>query len=117
MDKETKRRAKITIMGILGLVLLIIGISFAAFSANLAGVQVQTMNTGCLKVDMTDEGSVNTDNAMPETDESGLSGDPYTYKITNSCTTDAYYTTTINVMNTSKLENADKIKVFTKTYI
>ena len=111
MDKETKRRAKITIMGILGLVLLIIGISFAAFSANLAGVQVQTMNTGCLKVDMTDEGSVNTDNAMPETDESGLSGDPYTYKITNSCTTDAYYTTTINVMNTSKLENADKIKV------
>ena len=111
MDKETKRRAKITIMGILGLVLLIIGISFAAFSANLAGVQVQTMNTGCLKVDMTDEGSVNTDNAMPETDESGLSGDPYTYKITNSCTTDAYYTTTINVMNTSKLENAGKIKV------
>ena len=111
MDKETKRRAKITIMGILGLVLLIIGISFAAFSANLAGVQVQTMNTGCLKVDMTDEGSVNTDNAMPETDESGLSGDPYTYKITNSCTTDAYYTTTINVMSTSKLENADKIKV------
>ena len=111
MDKETKRRAKITIMGILGLVLLIIGISFAAFSANLAGVQVQTMNTGCLKVDMTDEGSVNTDNAMPETDESGLSGDPYTYKITNSCTTDAYYTTTINVMNASKLENADKIKV------
>ena len=111
MDKETKRRAKITIMGILGLVLLIIGISFAAFSANLAGVQVQTMNTGCLKVDMTDEGSVNTDNAMPETDESGLSGEPYTYKITNSCTTDAYYTTTINVMNASKLENADKIKV------
>ena len=111
MDKETKRRAKITIMGILGLVLLIIGISFAAFSANLAGVQIQTMNTGCLKVDMTDEGSVNTDNAMPETDESGLSGEPYTYKITNSCTTDAYYTTTINVMNASKLENADKIKV------
>ena len=74
MDKETKRRVRITVIGILGLVLLIIGISFAAFSTNLAGVQVQTMNTGCLKVDMTDTGSINLANAMPESDESGLSG-------------------------------------------
>ena len=98
-------------MGILGLVLLIIGISFAAFSTNLAGVQVQTMNTGCLKVDMTDTGSINLANAMPESDESGLSGDPYTYTITNSCTTDAYYIATINVMSGSNLDNLSKVKV------
>lgn len=111
MDKETKRRVKLTILGMLGLVILVIGISFAAFSANLAGIQVQTMNTGCLKVDMTDTGSVNLTNAMPESDESGLSGDPYVYTITNSCTTDAYYTTTINVMNTSNMDNVSKVKV------
>ena len=111
MDKETKRRVRITVIGILGLVLLIIGISFAAFSTNLAGVQVQTMNTGCLKVDMTDTGSINLANAMPESDESGLSGDPYTYTITNSCTTDAYYIATINVMSGSNLDNLSKVKV------
>ena len=98
-------------MGILGLVLLIIGISFAAFSTNLAGVQVQTMNTGCLKVDMTDTGSINLANAMPESDESGLSGEPYTYTITNSCTTDAYYIATINAMSGSNLDNLSKVKV------
>ena len=111
MDKETKRRVRITVIGILGLVLLIIGISFASFSTNLAGVQVQTMNTGCLKVDMTDTGSINLANAMPESDESGLSGDPYTYTITNSCTTDAYYIATINVMSGSNLDNLSKVKV------
>ena len=111
MDKETKRRVKITILGMLGLVALIIGISFAAFSADLAGVKVQSMNTGCLKVDMTDEGSLNIENAMPEPDESGLSSDPYTYTITNSCSVDAYFTTTLNVMNTSNLDNLSKVKV------
>ena len=111
MDKETKRRVKITILGMLGLVALIIGISFAAFSADLAGVKVQSMNTGCLKVDMTDEGSLNIENAMPEPDESGLSSDPYTYTITNSCSVVAYFTTTLNVMNTSNLDNLSKVKV------
>lgn len=111
MDKETKRRVKITILGMLGLVALIIGISFAAFSADLAGVRIQSMNTGCLKVDMKDEGSINIENAMPEPDESGLSSDPYTYTITNSCSVDAYFTTTLNVMNTSNLDNLSKIKV------
>ncbi len=111
MDKETKRRVKITVLGMLGLVALIIGISFAAFSADLAGVKVQSMNTGCLKVDMTDEGSLNIENAMPEPDESGLSSDPYTYTITNSCSVDAYFTTTLNVMNTSNLDNLSKVKV------
>lgn len=111
IDKETKRRIEITIFGIIGLILLVTGISFAAFSTDLAGTKVQSINTGCLKVDMVDEGSLNIENAMPETDESGLSSDPYVYTITNSCTTAAFYTTTINVMNTSNLDNISKMKV------
>ena len=111
MDKETKRRVRITLLGILGLVVTIIGISYAAFSANIVGKEVNMVNTGCLKVDMTDNGSINIENAMPETDESGLSGDPYTFSIENTCTVNAYYDTTINVMNTSNLDNISKVKL------
>ena len=49
MDKENKRRIKITILGIIGLIFLVIGISFSAFSANLAGTKRQSINTGCSK--------------------------------------------------------------------
>lgn len=111
MEKESKRRIRITITGIIGLILLVAGISFAAFNTELIGTQNQTMNVGCLKVDMADEGSINVENAIPETDESGLTQTPYVYTITNSCTADAYYEATINVMNTSTLANRNKVKV------
>ena len=111
IDKENRRRIKITILGIIGLILLVIGISFSAFSANLAGTKRQSINTGCLKIDMTDKGSLNIANAVPESDESGLTSTPYTYTITNSCTTAAFYTTTINVMNGSNVDNVSKVKV------
>ena len=111
IDKENIRRIKITILGIIGLILLVIGISFSAFSANLAGTKRQSINTGCLKIDMTDKGSLNIANAVPESDESGLASTPYTYTITNSCTTDAFYTTTINVMDGSNTDNLSKVKV------
>ena len=111
MDKETKRKVKITLIGIIGIIILLIGVSFAAFSSDLAGVQIQSMQTGCLKVDMTDNGSVNMTNEAPTSDEDGLTKTPYTYTLTNTCTTDAFYTTTINVMNSSNLDNISKIKV------
>ena len=111
MDKETKRKVKITILGILGILMLLIGVTFAAFSSDLAGVQIQGMQTGCLKVEMTDNGSVQMTNEAPVTDEVGLSKKAYTYTLTNSCTTDAFYTATINVLNTSNLDNISKIKV------
>ena len=111
MDKETKRKVKITILGILGILMLLIGVTFAAFSSDLAGTQIQGMQTGCLKVDMTDNGSVQMINEAPVTDEVGLSKKAYTYTLTNSCTTDAFYTATINVLNTSNLDNISKIKV------
>ena len=111
MEKETKRRIKITILGIIGVLMLLIGVSFAAFSSDLAGTKIQGMQTGCLKVEMTDNGSVNMTNEAPISDEAGLAKTPYTYTLKNTCTTDAFYTATINVMDSSNLENISKIKV------
>ena len=98
-------------MGVVGIVVLLIGISFAAFSSDISGVEVQGIQTGCLKVDMTDNGNLNITNAAPMTNESGLTSNPYTYTITNSCTVDASFTATLNIMSGSNLDNLSKIKV------
>ena len=98
-------------MGVVGIVVLLIGISFAAFSSDISGVEVQGIQTGCLKVDMTDNGNLNISNAAPMTNESGLTSNPYTYTITNSCTVDASFTATLNIMSGSNLDNLSKIKV------
>ena len=74
--------------------MLLIGVSFAAFSSDLAGTKIQGMQTGCLKVEMTDNGSVNMTNEAPISDEAGLAKTPYTYTLKNTCTTDAFYTAT-----------------------
>ena len=90
---------------------LIVGISFAAFSATLNGVKNQSISTGCLKVQMTDNGSLSIQNAYPVTDKDGLASEPYVYTIENTCTVDAYYEATLNVMNGSNINNISKIKV------
>ena len=98
-------------MGIVGVIILLVGISFATFSSDISGVKVQGIQTGCLKVDMTDNGNLNISNAAPMTNESGLASSPYTYTITNNCTIDASFITTLNIMNNSNLDNLSKIKV------
>ena len=111
MDRETKRRIKITIVGIIGFIVLVSGFSYAAFRTDITGIEVQSINSGCLKVDMSDNGALSLTNKAPQTDESGLNEAPYTYTLTNTCSVDAYYVTTINVMNDSNLDNVSKIKV------
>ena len=111
MDKETKRRLVITLFGIIAIVALLTGISFAAFQNDVTGTKTQSMKTGCLKVSMTDNGNVSITNAAPQKDENGLQNTPYTYTLTNTCTVDASYITTINVLNGSNMDNVSKIKV------
>ena len=109
MDRENRK--KIIMLGTFGLVLIMIGVSFAVFSANFTGTQTQSIKTGCLKIEMSDNGSLNMQNAYPMSDEEGLASTPYIYTIENICTVDAYYEATLNVMNGSNLSNLSKIKV------
>ena len=111
MGINKSKNIKLLILGILGAISLVTGISFAVFSANISGREVQSINTGCLKVEMSDNGSLNLTNAYPVSDSEGLTSDPYIYRVENTCTVDAYYEATINVMDGSNLDNIGKIKV------
>jgi len=78
MEKETKKRILIICLGIASIVLLLIGMTFALFSSDIKGLKEQSMTTGCLKVEMTDDGNIKMENAMPQKDERGLENTPYT---------------------------------------
>ena len=111
MRKINRRGILILITGIVGIISLLTGVSFAVFSFNFTGTKQQAINVGCLKVEMTDNGTLNLANSMPLADEDGLKQDPYIYTIENTCSLDAYYETTINIMSGSNELNASKTKV------
>ena len=77
MGINKSKNIKLLILGILGAISLVTGISFAVFSAFIEGNEVQSINTGCLKVEMSDNGSLNLTNAYPVSDSEGLTSDPY----------------------------------------
>ena len=108
---EKRKQFIVLTLGILGILFVVIGTSFALFSVNLSGKKNQAINTGCLKVEMTDNGSLSLSDSYPLSDEEGMQIDPYTFTIENVCSIDAYYETTINVMNGSNLDNISKIKL------
>ena len=68
-------------IGLLSLLLIIIGTTFAVFNVNLPGSKTQSMNTGCLKIEMSDNGNLSMEDAYPVLDKEGLSSKPYTYTI------------------------------------
>lgn len=111
MKSEKTRRIVLLILGILITLTLITGVSYARFNNNLAGEKIQSINNGCLEVKMTDAGSITLDNAVPVSDEDGLKGAPYEFTIKNTCTIDAHYEITLNVMDPSNMDNVDKVKV------
>ena len=111
MEKELKRRILFTLFGVVMLLFIIVGTSYALFSSSASGTKENTIKSGCLKVEVSDKGSINIKDAVPVTDEDGLKSTPYEFSITNTCNTNSFYMITLNVMNDSNLENLSKIKV------
>ncbi len=110
LDKETKRRIKILILAILGIIVLVSGMSYAFVKLSYTSDKVENINS-CFDITMKDNGAINLNNAIPTQDTIGVNTSPYTYTITNTCDLDAYYETTINVLSPSKKDDASKVRV------
>ena len=109
LDKETKRRIKILLVAILGIIVLISGMSYAFVKLSYTSEKVENINS-CFDITMSDSGALSLNNAIPTQDTVGINGSPYTYTITNTCDLDAYYETTINVISSNTSE-ASKVRV------
>ena len=114
-NKNTRKNKIIKITALLGLFLLVFGISYALFSVVLEGTKKNKISTGTLSLKLTDlegndeknmpEGTmaINLENAYPMTNEEGLEQTSYEFKIINDGTIDAYYKLKIEALETTDL--------------
>ena len=104
MDKKDKRKKILKISGLIGLFLLVFGLSYALFTLTLNGTRKVKIKTGKLELQLLDENNqditdsnnagyvINLDNQVPVDDETGLGTQAFEFKLKNNGTIDASYT-------------------------
>ena len=104
MDNKDRRKKILKISGLIGLFLLVFGLSYALFTVTLNGTKKVKLKTGKLELqlldannnDITDANnagySINLDNQVPVDDETGLGTQAFEFKLKNNGTIDASYT-------------------------
>ncbi len=83
------------------------GVSFALWSLSVPQTTTNTFTSGCLKLTLTDDTSkkaINLSNQYPISDGDAAKLTPYSFTITNNCSTEESYQVDLNIMNTSTLD-------------
>lgn len=111
MNKENKRRIRNILVFALITLFLVVGISYAYISFSVEGTKTNLIKAGCLKFDFTETAGLSLGNSSPMGDKSGLATSPYSFTITNVCSSSAYYETKLNLLSNSNVENVSKVKV------
>ena len=107
-----KVRYKLSLL-LIGLMLvgcLYITQSYALWIITKEQTKENEMEVGCFSIGFSEQSeSINLNNTYPMIDSLGLSSDPYTFTITNTCTINNNYVLTLNTINTNTLD-VSKIK-------
>ncbi len=93
MKNENKRRIFVTALCVLGVVLLVIGVSYAWFTLNLNGTKTNVLKAGNLTLTLDDTNATGIDliHAVPMFDEVGETLDPYRFVLRNEGEIDSSY--------------------------
>ncbi len=104
----TKNKQKILLLttGILIAIGIIIGVSYAWWSHVVSQEGINTIESTCLEIKLTDQNPISLTNAYPITDAEARILTPYTFTITNTCTTTVEYDVNLDIME-SKVNNID----------
>ena len=107
-----KIRYKLSLL-IIGLMLigcLYVTQSYALWIMTEKQTNENEVEVGCFSIGFSEQSnSINLNNTYPMSDSLGLSSDPYTFTITNTCTINNSYVLTLNTINTNTLD-VSKIK-------
>ena len=118
-NKKVKKNKILRIAGLVGLFLLVFGISFALFTITLNGTKKNRIATGRLSLRITDrqghdetEGyAIDLVNAIPTSDEDGIKqNDKYEFNVENDGTIPAKYDLYVKVLSSTL--DASKVKFF-----
>ena len=83
--------------------------SYALWVVTLTG-QEQIVEVGCFNIEFIENSnSIALNNTYPMSDERGMSGEAYSFTITNKCTVDSAYQVTLNTFTTNTMGD-DKVK-------
>ena len=94
------------------IVLLMVGCfmtyqSYALYVANLSGSD-NNLSVGCFNIEFSESSSpISLDNTYPISDTKGLTIAPYTFTITNKCTTDASYSVILSSLTTNGIDDSN----------
>ena len=100
MEKLKQNRKWIS-LGVLGLLVITLGVSFAYWIITLSQTGVNEIASSCFSITLTNEqNAINLQKAYPILDEEGKKLTPYTFTIKNNCDTYASYTINLELLNT-----------------
>ncbi len=98
------KKKNILIIGVVVMLLSVLGITFAFISVGDKQTLANTFTSGCLKITIENESAaIKLSGTYPVTDVEGLSNDPYTFTIKNTCDKSANYE--INLESLDKTNN------------
>ena len=104
--EQLKKHKKYVVFGVLGVLLLVIGVSFAYWILTLAQTGTNKIASSCFDITLTNEqNAINLQKAYPILDEEGKTLTPYTFTIKNNCDTFASYSVNLELLNTVLAEN------------
>ena len=108
-----KRKSLVIHAAFFGILLILVGsaASYAQITFEVTGKKTNKITAGCLKVKLEEDGNIFLTNAIPLSDQEGQNTEPYILTITNTCTIDAHYYVTFNVIDESNLNNIEKVKL------
>ena len=104
------KRIILTVIGVLLMISLVIGISYAAWRLTLSQTTANTLNTSCFNITFKEENTILLENTFPMYDKDGQQLTPYTFTIKNNCSAYATYQIQLEVINTSTL-NDEYLKI------
>ena len=99
------KRITLTVIGVLLMISLVMGISYAAWRLTLSQTTANTVNTSCFNITFKEENTILLENTFPMYDKDGQQLTPYIFTIKNNCSAYATYQIQLEIINTSTLKD------------
>ena len=106
------KKKKILILGVILLLSIITGISFAYYIFRATQTGVNVFSTDCFKITFEDSNDINLINAIPMRDQDAMNLIPYTFTISNVCNHVINYNVNLEILNNTTIDiNAVRVKL------
>ncbi|HIR74787.1 TPA: hypothetical protein IAB95_04745 [Candidatus Ventrenecus avicola] len=101
MKKIDFKNKKVKILLVVLVAIIFIGGTYAYWRLTLTQTEQNELASACFDITISDEqNDINLQRAAPISDEEGMSLTPYTFTITNNCSTFASYSVNLELLNT-----------------